>query len=76
MVASYLYPIGTWVYVYGVRSGVLKRCQVVDTSAPKDRARHIRTRRVVEVSYENALALCTHLDEPVVECPVIVLDAP
>jgi hypothetical protein len=67
-------PIGGWVWVYGERTGALLRCKVVDVSAPKDRARHERTGRVVEISHENARALCGTTRGNVEECPVIVIE--
>lgn len=66
-------PIGGWVWVWGDRTGVLLRCQVVDVSHPRDKARHIRTRRIVEISHENAQALCGTTRGSVKECPVTVV---
>jgi hypothetical protein len=48
-------------------------CTVVDVSAPKDAARHIRTRRVVELSFEVTKALCGSTRERVIDCPVMVV---
>lgn len=73
MVSSPTQPIGSWLYVYGQNTGALRYCQVVDTSAPRDRARHLRTRRYVELSHEGALIFCGTTRGPVRECPVVVL---
>jgi hypothetical protein len=75
MVASPHYAIGDWVWLYGLQTRRLLRCQVVDVSAPKDRARHHRTRRVVELSYENTRAVCGALRERADHCPVVVVGA-
>lgn len=72
MVSSPIYPLGTHVWVYGVATGVLLPCTVVDVSHPRDKARHIRTGRVVEISHENAVALCGTTKGSVKECPVRV----
>lgn len=73
MVSSPIVGISEWVYVYGKNTGALRYCKVVDTSEAIDRARHIRTRRFVEVSYENALIFCGHTTERPEQCPVIVV---
>lgn len=73
MVSSPIVGIGEWVYVWGVNTGVLMYCKVVDTSEEIDRARHIRSGWWVETSFENALALCGHLNERPRKCPVIVV---
>jgi hypothetical protein len=73
MVSSPVHPIGTWVYVYGTRTGVLLYCRVTDASHPKDRARHLRTHRVVELSYEVTEALCGSTHERAADCPVMVI---
>jgi hypothetical protein len=67
-------PIGGWVYVYGVNTGKLRRCQIVDVSQPWDLDRHERLGRVVELSYEVTQSLCGSTTEPVMKCPVIVLN--
>lgn len=66
-------PIGGWVWVYGEKTGALLRCKIVDVSHPRDLARHERMRRVVEISHENARALCGSTKERVIDCPVIVI---
>lgn len=73
MVSSPVWPLGTQLWVYGERTQTLLPCTVVDVSAPKDRARHIRTKRVVELSYEVTKALCGSTKERVIDCPVTVV---
>jgi hypothetical protein len=73
MVSSPIWPLGTQLWVYGERTGELLDCTVVDVSAPKDAARHIRTRRVVELSFEVTKALCGSTRERVIDCPVMVV---
>lgn len=74
MVSSPTFPLGTRLYVYGVNTGALRLCTVVDVSQKRDRARHIRTRRIVELDYAVARVICGSVSEPVVKCPVIVLE--
>jgi hypothetical protein len=75
MVSSPFYDIGTRVIVYGPNTDRALSCTVVDVSAPKDRARHIRTRRITELSYPAALALCgrKHINHRPEQCPVVVV---
>ena len=75
MVSSPYYSIGTWVWVWGRNTNALERCRVTDVSAAKDRERHIRTKRVVELGYEEALRFCgeEHMQHRPEQCPVIVL---
>lgn len=75
MVSSPIYPIGTRVMVYGVRTKTLLECRVTDISAPADRERHIRTRRVVELGFTEAVRLCGQTTEPPGKCPVVVWEA-
>lgn len=72
MVSSPVYAVGDWVYVWGRRTGVLRHCKIVDVLHPRDRARHIRTRRWVEISYEVTVALCGSTKGRPTDCPVIV----
>ncbi len=67
-------PIGGWAWIYGERTGALLHCKIVDVSHPRDRARHIRTRRVVEIAWENAMVLCGSTRGRVIDCPVIVVE--
>lgn len=73
MVSSPVWPLGTQLWVYGEKTGQVLHCTVTDVSAPKDRARHLRTRRVVELDYAVTKALCGSTKERVVDCPVIVV---
>jgi hypothetical protein len=75
MVSSPIHPLGTWLWVYGERTGRLLKCRVTDVSAPKDKARHLRTRRIVELGYTVTEALCGSTRERVIDCPVVVYDA-
>ena len=71
-------PIGGWVWIYGLNTDNLERCLVVDVSAPKDYQRHIRTRRVIELGYNEAVRMCgrNHMKDPPTKCPVLVIGTP
>jgi len=73
MVSSPVWPLGTRLWVYGEQTGQLLHCTVVDVSHPRDRARHIRTQRVVELSYEVAEMVCGTTKGRVMDCPVVVV---
>ena len=75
MVSSPYYPLGTWVWVWGRKTYTLSHCKVVDVSSSKDRDRHIRTKRVVELSYENAITICgiKNINNRPEECPITVI---
>lgn len=73
MLASPRHEIGAW--VRGVRTGIERMCQVADTSAPRDRARHLRT-RLFELDYESARAICGQVTGPNRDCPVRVTALP
>jgi hypothetical protein len=75
MVSSPFYDIGTRVIVYGPNTDRALSCTVVDVSHPRDRARHIRTKRITELSYPAALALCgrKHINHRPEQCPVVVV---
>ena len=75
MISSPKLPLGSWVYVWGVRSRVLRYCRITDVSAPRDAQRHIRTGRIVELGYTAALAICgaEYINSQSKECPVIVI---
>lgn len=75
MVSSPRYPLGTWVYVVGLNTGAVERCRITDVSAPKDKARHIRTKRVAELGYEKALRFCgrKHINHRPEQCPILVI---
>jgi hypothetical protein len=75
MVSSHTYEVGTMLWVYGKNTDVLLHCRVTDISAPKDRQRHIRTGRVIEAGYTEAIRLCgrKHMHDPPAKCPVTVV---
>jgi hypothetical protein len=73
MVSSPVWPLGTQLWVYGEKTGQLLDCTVTDVSAPKDQARHIRTKRVVELSFEVTKQLCGSTKQRVIDCPVVVV---
>lgn len=85
MVSSPVYDVGEWVVIYGVNTDRALRCRITDVSDPtvkcnaagrceSDQQRHIRTKRVTELSYEAALALCgaRAMRELPEGCPIIV----
>jgi hypothetical protein len=75
MVSSPTEKIGTWMLVTSRKNGHQRLCRVTDVSAPKDKARHIRTGRVIELDWLSAKDLCDLRSvgqEPPRKCPVIV----
>jgi hypothetical protein len=72
MVSRPFGPIGAWVWVHGDRTGATLKCLVVDVSHPSDRKRQQRTRRLVELSWEVARALCGTTKTSPKGCPVRV----
>ncbi len=72
MISSPLYPIGEWVYVYGKVTGERLKCRITDTSAPKDKARHIRNRLFVELNYDSAYTICGSVTNSNKECPILI----
>jgi hypothetical protein len=75
MVSSPRYEVGAWIWVYGANTGTLLHCRVTDVSQTRDRARHLRTKREVELGFEEAQRLCgaSALDKRPEQCPVIVV---
>jgi hypothetical protein len=85
MVSSPYYDVGEWVLVYGYNTDRALRCRITDVSDPtvkcrngrceSDKARHTRTKRVTELSYPAALALCgrKHINHRPEQCPVLVV---
>ena len=75
MVSSPYYPVGTWVYVWSQNKKLLRHCRVTDVSAPQDAPRHKRTKRIIELRYEQAIELCGHeyLHSRPETCPVTVV---
>jgi hypothetical protein len=75
MVSSPRYPLGTMLWVYGANTDTLLHCRVTDVSHPRDRTRHLRTQREVELGFTEAKRLCgakAMKDRPE-RCPVIVV---
>lgn len=58
MVSSPYEQIGTWVTVRSRVNGKVLACRVTDVSANKDRARHKRLKRVIELNWTSAKILC------------------
>ena len=73
MISSAEYEIGTWLWVYGKHTDTLLHCQVVDISHPRDVKRHLRTQRLVELSWEVTRALCGTTKGSSAECPVLII---
>lgn len=69
MIASPFHSIGTWVAVEGVRTGRRRLCRVTDTSAPKDKARHV-AKRMIELDYNSAKDICGSVRIAPRDCPV------
>lgn len=68
MVAHPTLPIGTWIEVDGPAGR--ERARITDTSAPADKARHIRLKRV-ELDYSCARRVCPPgWQGAAVECPI------
>ena len=80
MVSSPVLPLGTWVIVHGKNTDRVLECRVTDVSHPRDKARHLRTKRVIELGYASAEAICgkEHMRDPPTKCPVTIFwnDAP
>jgi hypothetical protein len=74
MVASHRLPLGRWVTVLGLRTGVQRHCKVVDICHPKHCASILRRRVVVELSYQDNLTICGYRNEPPRMCPVSVVE--
>jgi hypothetical protein len=74
MISSPVLPLGTKVTVYGENTHRALECVVVDVSHPRDKARHIRTKRVIELGYASAEAICgkKHMRDPPIKCPVTI----
>lgn len=75
MISSPTLPLGSWAYVYGKRTHVLRYCRITDTSAPKDKQRHIRTKRIAELGYNEALSICgvEYINGSSKECPILLI---
>jgi len=64
-------PIGARVQVKGLNTGAVLGCVVADTSAPADRARHIRA-GLIETGYGEAEIICGSTELRNDECPSLV----
>lgn len=73
MISSPTLPIASWVWVYGINTDTLLHCRITDTSAPRDRQRHLDTNRRVELSFEVTKQLCGATREPSRSCPIVVI---
>jgi hypothetical protein len=75
MVSSPTLAVGSWVYIWGRNTHTLRYCRITDVSGPKDKARHIRTKRVAELSYDAALSLCgkAAMKKRPESCPIIII---
>ena len=70
MLAHPTLPLGQWVWIEGQTTGAGRRCRVTDVSHPRDKARHIRTKRI-ELDYTSSAALCgAKWKGKATECPV------
>ncbi len=72
MVASHRLPLARSIVVLGQRTGVSRRCTVVDICAPKDCPRIKARGIVVELDYQSNRAICGATREPPRYCPVTV----
>lgn len=61
-----------WVWVLGKRTGVLKRCKVVDLPQDRDRKALHEREIVTELDRESARDICGSVTDPPRKCPVIV----
>ena len=85
MISSPRYPIGTWVWVFGLNTGVLLHCRVTDESADmdtsglsrreSDRQRHKRLGWEAELGNTEARRLCgiKAMRDPPKGCPIVVI---
>ena len=70
MIAHPRMPIGSWLYISGIRTKASLWCRVTDTSQPQDRARHIASGRI-ELDYGSSKLICgTTWQGAARECPV------
>jgi len=74
MAATSRLPLGRWIDVLGQRTGVRRRCRVLDICQPSDCPALRRRRIVVELDELSSLAVCGHLNEPARKCPVTVYE--
>lgn len=74
-ISSAYYNIGTWVWVWSAKTFQLRKCRISDVSAPIDKQRHRRTKRIIEFSYEDAVVFCGKkaMKNGPKDCPVTVI---
>lgn len=75
MVASSVAALGERVYVYGVRTGRLLYCTVVDVSETRDRPGHLRRRIYAELAWDDATNICGQHGRTR-DCPIILAREP
>lgn len=73
MIASPFHQIGEWVIVRGLKTETTRRCRVTDTSQPRDKPRHIKSKSF-DLDYESAKEICGSVTEPRRACPIEVID--
>jgi hypothetical protein len=73
MVAATHHPLGARLRVTGEVTGVSLSCRVVDIPHPRDRKTIERRGIIIEVSHENALAICGSTRQAPRDCPVRVV---
>jgi hypothetical protein len=61
-----------WILVIGKRTGVARRCKVIDLPQDSDRQALERREIVTELDHESARAICGSVVDPPWQCPVIV----
>lgn len=71
MISSPRHKIGDWVEIYGKNTNKKLRCRVTDTSAPKDKARHLKN-KLIESDYWSAYLLCGSTKLSNKECPILI----
>lgn len=72
MAATSRLPLGRWIDVRGQRTGVQRRCKVLDICHPNDCPALRRRRIVVELDEASNKAICGFVNEPAIKCPVVV----
>jgi hypothetical protein len=72
MVASHVNPLGAWITVYGVSTGISLRCHVVDIAVGQDLRTNLQKGIIIEVAHENAIDLCGSTRRRPRDCLIIV----
>jgi hypothetical protein len=76
MVASFRLPLERHIEVLGLKTGVSRRCKVVDVCHPRDCKRILARGIRVELDYGSNKAICGATREPPSYCPVRVTEVP